>query len=85
MNYSFCENYVRNVFGKWDKDNSGLLERQELKDWLRQELKDKPLTTKTVKEGFYSLVKGADGNKDGKVDRWELYHHCLNNYEPIDL
>ena len=44
-------------------------------------MKEKPLRKTEVKEGFYSLVKGADGNHDGKVDRWELYHHCLKNYD----
>ena len=72
--------YVRNVFGKWDKDGSGVLERQEIKNWMKEEIKEKPLRKATVKAGFYELIKGADSNADGKVDRWELYHHCLKNY-----
>lgn len=78
--YDFCQNYVRDIFGKWDTDNSGVLERQELKNWLKEELKAKPLRKKYVREGFYDMVKGSDSNHDGKVDRWELYHHCLKNY-----
>ena len=76
----FCQSYVRDIFGKWDKDNSGILERQELKNWLHHEMQEKPLRKAAVKEGFLNLVKTADTNKDGKVDRWELYHHCLRNY-----
>lgn len=29
-------NYVRDVFGKWDKDGSGVLERQEIKNWMKE-------------------------------------------------
>lgn len=68
--YTFCQNYVKDIFGKWDTDNSGILERQELKNWLKEELKAKPLRKAAVREGFYDLVRGSDTNKDGKVDRW---------------
>ena len=61
---------MREIFGKWDADNSGVLERQELKNWLKMEIKEKPLRAKHVKKGFEELIKGSDANKDGKVDRW---------------
>ena len=77
---SFCTEYVKQVFGKWDKDKSGVLERQEIKDWLREELKAKPLRKGAVKKGFYQLIQGADANGDGKLDRWELYTHCIKSY-----
>ena len=48
-------------------------------------MKSKPLRKKQVKEGFTDLVKGSDTNKDGKVDRWEFFHHCLKNYNPEQL
>lgn len=78
--HQFCTSYVKEIFDKWDKDKSGVLERQELKDWLKQEIKQKPLRAKHVKKGFEELVKGSDSNRDGKVDRWELYHHCVKSY-----
>ena len=80
--HSFCTGYVKMIFNQWDKDNSGVLDRSELKQWLKQELKEKPLRKKQVKDGFSELVKGADSNRDGKVDRWELYQHCVKNYIP---
>ena len=78
--HNFCTGYVKMIFNQWDKDNSGILDRQELKKWLVQELKDKPLSSTHVKKGFQDLLQGADSNKDGKVDRWELYQHCIKNY-----
>ena len=80
----FCSQYVLNVFGKWDTDKSGVLERQEIKNWMREEIKAKPLRKASVKAGFFELIQGADSNSDGKVDRWELFQHCLKNYVPIE-
>ena len=28
------------------------------------------------------MIKNADKNGDGKVDKWELYRYCLKNYVP---
>lgn len=78
----FCTQYMEQIFTQWDKDNSGVLDRQELKNWLNAQMKAKPLRKKQVKEGFNDLIKGSDTNKDGKVDRWEFFHHCLRNYNP---
>ena len=83
-NYNFCQGYVNNIFGKWDRDNSGILERQELKDWLRQQIKEKPLQKNVVKHEFDELLKDADGNHDGKLDRWELYQHCLKHHNETE-
>ena len=58
------------MFGKWDKDGSGVLERQEIKNWMKEEIKAKPLRKATVKAGFWELIKNSDSNSDGKVDRW---------------
>lgn len=35
MAEAFCRVYVDNVFSKWDKDQSNVLSRQELKYWLK--------------------------------------------------
>ena len=84
QNHNFCTGYVKMIFNQWDKDNSGVLDRRELKGWLQQELKEKPLVQARIKEGFKELIQGADANKDGKVDRWELYQHCIKSYRPDD-
>lgn len=78
--HGFCINYVKETFYKWDKDRSGVLDKQELKNWLKHEIKEAPLRAKHVRRGFDDLIKGADRNRDGKVDRWELYEHCMKNY-----
>ena len=70
VSHSFCTGYVKMIFAQWDKDNSGVLDRRELKTWLKQELKDHPLSHNKVRESFSDLIKGADANQDGKVDRW---------------
>jgi len=38
----FCRKYVDEIFTKWDKNNSDVLDRQEIKSWLKGELKEKP-------------------------------------------
>ena len=48
--HNFCTGYVKMIFNQWDKDNSGVLDRQELKKWLQQELKDKPLSSASSKD-----------------------------------
>ena len=52
-NRSFCINYVEQIFGKWDKDNSGILDRQEIKNWMREEMKQHPLKKAAVREHFH--------------------------------
>ena len=78
----FCRKYVDNVFAKWDKDNSNVLSRQELKYWLRDEQTQKPLSRKSIRDSFFEMITTADVNGDGKVDRWELYEYCVKSYVP---
>lgn len=77
---NYCMNYVQQIFEKWDKDNSGVLDRQQLKNWMREEIKEHPRNKTAVKEQFNTLLHDADGNGDGKLDRWELFHYCLRNH-----
>jgi hypothetical protein len=35
----FCKDFVEDIFLKHDKDRSNVLERKELKGWVREELK----------------------------------------------
>lgn len=37
---SFCKKFVEDIFLKHDKDRSNILERKELKSWVRDELKE---------------------------------------------
>lgn len=34
--HAFCTGYVKMIFAQWDKDNSGVLDRRELKAWLKK-------------------------------------------------
>lgn len=35
----YCRTFVEDIFAKHDKDRSNVLERKELKTWIREELK----------------------------------------------
>jgi Ca2+-binding EF-hand superfamily protein len=70
---NYCKKFVEDIFLKHDKDRSNVLERKELKNWVRDELKshkffNKQMVTKEYEE-FFAKV---DTNNDGKIDRWEL-------------
>lgn len=83
--HGYCVSYMKEIFDKWDKDGSGVLERQELKDMLRAELKAAPKKHNHIRKNFYELTKAEDSNKNGKVDRWEIYQKCIKNYNPYAL
>lgn len=36
---TFCKGFVENIFLRHDKDRSNVLEKRELKAWVREELK----------------------------------------------
>ena len=77
---SYCKNFVEEIFEKHDKDASGILERKELKNWIREELKThKYFKKETVKRDHNDFFSKVDVSGDGKIDRWELYNYCLNN------
>lgn len=38
MSDSFCKAYTDKIFSKYDKNRSNVLDRSELKFWLRQEM-----------------------------------------------
>lgn len=68
--HQYCVNYMQEIFSKWDKDGSGVLERQQLKDMLKAELKAAPKKHGHIRKNFYELTKVEDSKKNGKVDRW---------------
>jgi Ca2+-binding EF-hand superfamily protein len=35
-----------------------------------------------VQREFEDFFTKVDTNKDGKIDRWELYDYCLKNITP---
>lgn len=68
---SQCRKFVQDIFAKYDKDRSGVLERKELKDWIREELKaHKFLKKDNVKNEYDVFFSKTDINGDGKIDRW---------------
>lgn len=80
---SFCKNFVEEIFLKHDSDRSNVLERRELKAWIRDELKThKFFNKKMVQKNFQDFFDKVDTNHDGKIDRWELYDYCIHNITP---
>lgn len=81
----YCRNFVEDIFAKHDKDRSNVLERKELKTWIRDELKThKYFKRDIVKKEFDEFFAKTDANADGKIDRWELYDYCMNNMQPAE-
>lgn len=74
----YCKTFVEDTFKRHDRDNSGILERRELKEWIRKEVQThKYFKRQDVKNSHTSFFNMADQNGDGKVDRWELFDYCL--------
>ncbi len=50
---SFCKKFVEDIFLKHDSDRSNVLEKRELKAWVREELKShKFFNKKMVQKNF---------------------------------
>jgi hypothetical protein len=45
---TYCRKFVTDIFDKHDKDKSGVLERKELKTWVRDEVKTHRYMNKTL-------------------------------------
>lgn len=79
----YCRNFVESIFLKHDDNRNNVLERRELKKWVREELKThKYINRKMVQKGFEDFFRQVDTNNDNKIDRWELYDYCIKNIEP---
>lgn len=80
---SYCKKFVEDIFLTHDKDRNNVLERKELKSWIREELKaHKYFNRKMVQKSYEDFFNKVDTNRDGKIDRWELYDYCLKNITP---
>lgn len=80
---TYCRKFVTDIFDKHDSDKSGVLERRELKVWVREEIKGHRYMNKTlVQKEFDEFFNKVDINNDGKIDRWELYTYCMHNMRP---
>ena len=76
----FCRQYVDTIFSKYDGDNSNVLDRREIKAWMRSAINNNPLHKRLTKKEFNRFLADADTNGDGKLDRWEIYNYCVKNY-----
>lgn len=45
----YCRTYVDKIFGKYDKNGNNVLDRGELKQWLRHEIKDSPFKKEEIR------------------------------------
>ena len=74
---------MENIFFKHDQNRDNVLQRSELKSWVRDELKGKKFfDRKMVQKNFEDFFQKVDTNHDNKIDRWELYEYCMNNITP---
>lgn len=68
---SYCKKFVEDIFLKHDTDRSNVLEKRELKSWVREELKSHNFfNKKMVQKSFDGFFQKVDTNNDGKIDRW---------------
>lgn len=80
---AYCKKFVEDIFSKRDRDRNNVLDRKELKNWIREELKvHKYFNRKMVQKEYEEFFAKVDTNGDGKIDRWELYDYCLKNITP---
>jgi hypothetical protein len=81
---TYCRQFSDEIFTKYDKDGSNVLERKELKTWMRDEVKSHNYMNRPViMKEFDQFFNKVDTNKDGKIDRWELYEFCVYNMKPV--
>ena len=73
----FCRSYTDKIFTKYDKDRSNVLDRGELKKWLKTEMTNNPFKKADLRKKFMNMIASADTNGDGKIDRWEMYEYCI--------
>lgn len=80
---SYCKKFVEDIFLRHDRDLSNVLERKEIKGWIKDELKSHTyFNKKMVQREFEDFFVKVDTISGGKIDRWELYDYCLNNITP---
>ena len=80
---AFCRKFVEDIFLKYDNDRSNVLDKQELKSWIQEELRThKYFNKKMVQKEYETFFRKVDTNNDGKIDRWELYDYCVKNITP---
>lgn len=80
---SYCRSFVENIFHRHDLNRNNVLERSELKAWVRDELKGtKFFNRKMVQKNFEDFFQKVDTNHDNKIDRWELYDYCVRHVAP---
>ena len=68
------ENHLRSAFSYFDKDNSGTISKEELRQCLTSE--DFTLSEQQIAE----LLNGVDENNDGQIDYQEFIAMMKNNF-----
>ena len=81
----FCRKFVDDIFFKYDKDHSNILEKGELQGWVRGYLSTHLFfSKKMVERDFENFFRKVDKDNDNRIDRWDLYDYCLKNITPDD-
>jgi len=65
---------IAGVFSLYDRDNSGVIENEELSGFLKDllELVKKDYDTTDLADFAQTIMKGCDTNRDGKISKKEL-------------
>ena len=65
--------YIDSIFSKYDKDNSGTLDSQEMTLFFNDLFKSMGLNTTVTEEQSLETIREIDQNFDGAVDKKELF------------
>jgi hypothetical protein len=80
--YPNVEMRAKTLFSSIDNDNDGMISKQEISKWLKQNPSDKTIKIKTLTSEF---LGSADDNMSKKIDQQELINLMKQNSENICL
>lgn len=71
---SLSKGDIEGVFALYDRDNSGVIENEELSGFLKDllELVKKDYDNTDLAHFAQTIMKGCDTNRDGKISKKEL-------------
>lgn len=67
------KSYIETVFNKYDTDNNGGLDVQEMTRFFNDLFRNLGINTTVTEQQSLEAIKSIDDNSDGMVDRQELF------------
>lgn len=68
------KSYIEQIFNKYDKDNSGTLDVQEMTFFFNDLFRSLNINLTVTPQQAEEAIRSIDVNYDGKVDKNELYN-----------